>query len=95
MPDEASKAWLKRSYAVNALRRNDPAEACSLLTLALKDAAPLKERGALLLAALLDLRAEARQQLGQDDLAAADEKRAQQMRSLLLVVPELRPAAVS
>ena len=52
------KAYLLKAYADRARRSNDPAEALGLLTEALNTAGALRARGALLLALLLDDRAD-------------------------------------
>ena len=54
VPAEAQKAWLRRMYAMRALRRNNPAEARALCTEALTTAQGLKGGAAHLLANLLN-----------------------------------------
>ena len=82
VPDAATKAWLRRMYAVRALRSNKPGEARGLLTEALQEAGKLRGSGANLLSHLLELRADVAESVG--DVAEADEDRARaiQMRSL-------------
>jgi len=82
VPDAATKAWLKRMYAMRALRKNDPKEALGLLTIALNEAGALKHQGASLLSHLLELRADVHEQLRDPTSAASDRAMALLMRSL-------------
>ena len=84
VPDVATKAWLKRMYAMRALRKNDPKEALGLLTTALNEAGSLRHQGATLLSHLLELRADVHDQLRDAASAEADRAKAQQMRELRL-----------
>mmetsp|Transcript_5048 Transcript_5048/g.13302 ORF Transcript_5048/g.13302 Transcript_5048/m.13302 type:complete len:212 (+) Transcript_5048:34-669(+) len=90
VPQAALSAWLKRMYAMRALRRNDPKEAVGLLTLALNEAGALKQQGATLLAHMLELRADAYEQLQDQASANSDRVKAVQMRRLIL--PEKKAA---
>lgn len=83
VPDAAVKAWVRRMYAIRSLRQNKPTEAHALLTQALQQASPLRANSALLLAHLLDLRADVSDSLGDIEAAAADRKHASQMHSLM------------
>lgn len=83
VPDAAVKAWVRRMYAIRSLRQNKPAEAHALLTEALQQASPLRANSALLLAHLLDLRADVSDSLGDTEAAAADRKHASQMHALM------------
>ena len=83
IPDAAVKAWLRRMYAVRAMRANKAQEAHALLTEALTLAAPLKGDGSHLISLLLDERADVSEGLLRDaEAAAADRARAAQIRQL-------------
>lgn len=82
VPEAATRAWLHRMYAIRALRKNQPAEALSLLTTALNSAGTLGMSGAHLIDGLLELRADCSDQLRDAEAAAADRGRAAQMRKL-------------
>ena len=82
VPEAAARAWLKRMYAVRALRANDPAEALALVSLALNEAGALRHRSAHMLSLLLELRADIHDTLRQSDEAETDRQRAEQMRRL-------------
>ena len=84
VPESATKAWLKRMYAMRALRANNPKEALGLLTGALNEAGSLRHQGATLLSHLLELRADVHEQLRDQASADADRAKAQQMRGLKL-----------
>ena len=74
VPDAATKGWLRRMYAVRALRSNKPTEARARLTEALQEAGTLRGDGANLLSHLLELRADVAESVG--DVSEADEDRA-------------------
>lgn len=82
VPEAATRAWLKRMYAVRALRRNNPQEALSLLTLGLNEAGALREQGVALLSHLLDLRADVHESVRDLQSARADREHATTMRKL-------------
>ena len=83
IPDAAVKAWLRRMYAVRAMRANKAQEAHALLTEALTLSAPLKGDGSHLISLLLDERADVSEGLLRDaEAAAADRARAAQIRQL-------------
>jgi hypothetical protein len=82
VPDAATRAWLRRMYAVRKLRSNRPREAHALLTEALTEAGALKARGAYLLSHLLELRADVADACGDAPAGQSDRKRAEQMRRL-------------
>jgi len=84
VPESATKAWVKRMYAMRALRANNPKEALGLLTSALNEAGSLRHQGATLLSHLLELRADVHEQLRDQASAEADRAKAQQMRGLKL-----------
>ena len=91
VPEAAARAWLKRMYAVRALRANDPAEALGLLSLALNEAGTLRTRAAHMLSLLLEMRADIHDMLRHDNEAETDRQRAEQMRRLQ--VPEAAATA--
>ena len=93
VPEPATKAWLKRMYAMRSLRQNKPAEALGLVGMALNEAGVLKQRGAHMLSGLLELRADIHEQQQSAEAAAADRKHAQQMREVML--PESEPVLLS
>lgn len=82
VPEAATKAWLRRMYAVRALRSNKPGEARALLTEALKEASTLRGDAANLLSHLLEFRADIAESLGDVQARDADRAHALQMRSL-------------
>ena len=82
VPDAAQRAWLRRMYAMRALRRNDPREAKTLLTQALTEASELRSSAAHMLQALLELRADVQESLGDREGATSDRQRAAHMREL-------------
>ena len=82
VPEPAQKAWLRRMYAMRALRSNKPGEAAALLTEALNEASVLRANAAHLIQSLLELRADAHEVSGERDKAAADRERAVGMRGL-------------
>lgn len=82
VPEPAQKAWLRRTYAVRALRRNKPGEARALLTEALGQAGALKSNAAALIAHLLELRADVAESQGDGEAAEQDRARSLKMRSL-------------
>ena len=83
VPEPAVKAWLRRMYAVRAMRANKAQEAHALLTEALTLSAPLKGDGSHLISLLLDERADVSEGLLRDaEAAAADRARAAQIRQL-------------
>ena len=84
VPEAAAKAYLHKRYADRALRANKPAEAKELLTQALNSAGVLRVRGALLLARLLDDRADVHEQLAAPEACATDRAAAEKMRSLAM-----------
>ena len=83
VPDAAKKAWLRRMYAMRAMRSNKHAEAIALLTEGLQEASVLKSGAAHLLQQLLELRADVYDQLRDAEKAAADRKRAAGLRSMV------------
>ncbi len=87
VPDEATRAWLHRMYAMRAMRSNQPREAVSLFTSALNEAGALGVRGALLLSQLLDKRADAHELVGDGEKAAADRAQAESMLGLTYPAP--------
>jgi len=82
VPEPASKAWVRRTYAVRALRRNKPGEARALLTQALHEAGALKSNAAALIAHLLDLRADVAESQGDGEAAEQDRAHSLKMRNL-------------
>jgi hypothetical protein len=82
VPDTAVKAWVRRAYALRALRSNSPAEARNLLTEALQTASVMKRRAANLMAELLDMRGDVAEALKDARAAEEDRARAAQMRRL-------------
>ena len=86
VPEVATKAWLRRMYAVRALRSNKPAEARALLTEALQEASKLRGDAASLLSHLLELRADIAESVGDSEACNADRAHAKQMRSLTKAV---------
>jgi len=82
VPAAATKAWGLRMQAQVSLRQNKPGEARQLLTKALQEASVLKARGAILLADLLDFRADVAESQGEQEAVDSDRKRAKQMRGL-------------
>ena len=83
VPEPAVKAWLRRMYAVRALRSNDPKEAIAILSEALVEAAPLKGNGAHLLSHLLELRSDVHVSVGNQEAAQQDSERAARIRGLM------------
>ena len=79
VPDAAMRAWLHRMYAMRAMRSNELTEARTLLTEALNEASSLESNAAYMLQALLELRADVHDALGDADKASEDRQRAAAM----------------
>ena len=79
IPDEAVKALVHKLYAERAMRAGKLDEAHSLLTMALNTCGVLRLRGAVLLAELLHLRADVHSLRCDQESAAADRERAEQL----------------
>ena len=79
----AQRAWLRRMYAMRAMRANKHTEARALLTEALNEASSLRGNAAHMLQALLELRADVHDALGDAPKAVSDRERAASMRAML------------
>ena len=83
VPEAAQRAWLRRMYAMRAMRANKHTEARALLTEALNEASSLRGNAAHMLQALLELRADVHDALGDAPKAVSDRERAASMRAML------------
>ena len=82
VPEAAQRAWLRRMYAMRALRSNKGGEALALLTEALQEASSLKGRAAHLLTLLLEQRADVHEMLRDAPSARDDRERAARLRAM-------------